>query len=125
MEKKRVYIISSSIFFIVCVLIVVLLSDNHLIRGFLGDVLVIAFIYSFIKIFIDLKPIKLCISILLFAYIVEFIQYLKFVELVGLGENRIARIIIGTTFDVRDLLAYTLGAIFTYILEIKLFKRFL
>lgn len=123
MRRRVVYIISTIICFIFCVLIVVLLSNNKLVRGFVGDIVVIILIYSFIKIFIDIRPFKLCIFILLFSYTVEFFQYFGIVDYIGLGESKIARVVIGTVFDFKDLLAYLIGVIVTLLLEEVLFQR--
>ncbi|PIZ96292.1 MAG: DUF2809 domain-containing protein [Candidatus Magasanikbacteria bacterium CG_4_10_14_0_2_um_filter_33_14] len=120
MSKKTNYIISSIISLLLGVLS---FGNNPFIRGFLGDIIVIIFIYSVIKIFFNIKPIKLSLSVLLFAYIIEFLQYFHFIELLGLQKNIIAQIILGSTFDVYDLLAYTIGFLFVYIWEIKLFKK--
>ena len=119
MSKRKKYIISALLLLTICILIVVLFDSYSIIRGFLGDVIVVALIYSIIKIFFDIAPLKLCIYILIFTYFVELIQYFDFVKLIGLSENALARTMIGTTFDVKDLAAYTLGAIFTYLIEIK------
>lgn len=52
---------------------------------------------------------KLACGVLLFAWAIETAQYFQVVRLLGLEDNALARIVIGTTFDVRDLLAYSLG----------------
>lgn len=57
------------------------------------------------------------IGVLIFAFMVEFAQYFKLVEVLGLEGNRLARIVIGSTFDPLDLLAYTLGAIAVVLIE--------
>jgi len=116
---KKQYLITSIILFVIGILIVLFFSNAPIIRGFLGDVLVIAFLYSLVKIFFDIKSIKLCLYVLIFAYFVEFLQYLEIVELLGLSDSVLARIIIGTTFDILDLLAYTIGAVLTYIFDRK------
>ena len=118
MSKKNRFIFAL-LLLIICILIVVLFDSYPVIRGFLGDVIVVALIYNIIKIFFDIVPLKLCICILIFTYFVELLQCFDFVKLIGLSENELARTMIGTTFDVKDLAAYTLGAIFTYLIEIK------
>lgn len=123
MERKSVYSLSAMISFIICVLIVVIFDDHYMIRGFVGDVVVITLVYSTVKIFMDVKAIALCVYVLLFAYILEVLQYFRLIEWIGLEDNSMAKIIIGSTFDPMDLLAYTLGFLFTYILELLVFKR--
>ena len=43
-----------------------------------------------------------------------FILIFKFINILGLENNYYAKIIFGATFDIYDLLAYTLGIIYTY-----------
>lgn len=80
------------------------------IRPFVGDVLVVAVLFYFLRSFIRCKESSLAIGVLLFAWAVEVAQYFDFVTRLGLGDNRLARIVLGSTFDWLDLLAYTIGA---------------
>lgn len=52
---------------------------------------------------------KLAVGVLLFSYGVEIAQYFNLVSLLGLQNIKLARIIIGSTFDWLDLVAYTIG----------------
>jgi hypothetical protein len=63
---------------------------------------------------------KLAIFTLSIAYATEFLQYLKLAALLGLEHNRIAQLIIGSIFDPKDLIAYTLGAILVYFIDTKI-----
>lgn len=56
-------------------------------------------------------------AVLLFSYGVEIMQYFNLVELLGLGEYKLARIVIGTSFAWSDLLAYTAGAVIVGVVE--------
>jgi len=51
----------------------------------------------------------LAFSVLLFAFAIEFGQYWGLVDKLGLGGNRLARIVIGSHFDPLDLVAYFVG----------------
>jgi len=77
-------------------------------RGFLGDVLVIILLYTFLKTFFVIKDKKLIGGILLFAFLIEILQFFKLTELLHI-ESKILKIILGSTFDVWDLFAYLLG----------------
>lgn len=90
------------------------------IRHTFGDFLVVIMLYCFIKSFIDIKPITTGLIVLCIAFIVEFLQLTSFLELMSLQDNKIAKIVFGSTFHVSDLLAYTLGIITTLIIEKKL-----
>ena len=55
--------------------------------------------------------------VLLFSYLVEVLQYFNFVEIIGLQDNKLARIVIGTSFSWWDILFYTLGILFVILVE--------
>lgn len=116
---RKYYIISTTVLFIICVLIVKLFSHQPIIRGFMGDVLVIGLIYSFVQILFDFNSLKLSFSVLLLAYLVEILQYFNIVHVLGLSENRLAKIVIGSTFDILDFVSYTLGALLVIVFERK------
>ncbi|WP_417443039.1 DUF2809 domain-containing protein [Joostella sp.] len=106
---------------------IALYIQQEFIRGFLGDVLVIPLLYSFFKMFINTKNnepevslepsekynktnYKIAAIVLLIAFLVEFLQLIKIIDLLEI-QNKIARIIIGSTFDILDLIAYLIGYI--------------
>ena len=110
------------IIFIIEVLIALYIHDQ-IIRPFVGDILVVIFIYYFIKAFLRIQPIYIAIFTLLFSFFVEILQYFNFVELIGLGHNKAARIIIGTSFSWIDLLCYFIGFILLFIFDKDLRKN--
>ena len=81
------------------------------IRHTFGDFLAAIGVYCFVKSFFNIAPIKLGIGVLVFSFIVEFLQLTSFLEITGLSQNRAASIMFGSTFSYGDLLAYTLGVI--------------
>ena len=93
---------------------------HSFIRGFIGDVLVIPLIYHFIRSCWDISPKILVISILIFAFGIEIIQLLELANVLGI-ESKIIKIIIGTTFDPWDLIAYGFGA-YCIILTERVFR---
>ena len=92
------------------------------IRGFLGDLLVILLLYSFLKIFIKKHVLKTAVSVLVFAYFVELLQFLKLAEKLNI-KSEILLTIIGSVFDVWDLVAYTIGFILILLIEKKFTKN--
>ena len=94
------------------------------IRSYLGDVLVVILLYTLFRTIIPDKPEKWYILptvILIFAFIVEFLQLWGFCDRFGIT-NRFLRIIIGTGFSVVDLICYVVGIIPCYITECVLQK---
>lgn len=109
------YFIASIVLFLV-ELSIAILHFNAFIRGFLGDVLVILLLYSFLKIFIKNNVLKTAIFVLAFAYFVEFLQFFRLAELFHI-KSKILLIIVGSVFDLWDLVAYTLGFLFILLIE--------
>ena len=110
------------IIFLIEVIIALYIKDK-IIRPFVGDILVVIFIYYFIKAFINTKAINIAIFTLFFSFIVEILQYFNFVEMIGLGHNKAARIIIGTSFSWIDLLCYFIGFILLFFIDKDLMKE--
>ena len=114
----RFHFLRALLLFIVLVLIALFVRDRF-IRPVFGDFLVVIFMYYAVAAFIRLSKIWLAAGVLLFAYAVEIGQYYNLVYHLGLKGNRLAEVIIGMGFTWTDMLAYTLGAIFVYLLESK------
>ncbi len=90
---------------------------DHFIRPYIGDVLVVALIYSFVRIFVNGDAFRWAFTTFIFACIVEFLQYLNIVDWLGLGHNKVARILIGTAFSWIDIVAYFAGFLLVVIVE--------
>ncbi len=110
MTFNRFYFVLFIIFFIIEVIIAVYVNDRF-IRPYLGDTFVIILIYCFVRSFFNIPTTPTIIAVLLFSYGIEVMQHFKLIELLGLGDSKIARIVIGTSFAWGDLVAYTAGAI--------------
>jgi len=113
--NKNYFSIAILVFFTE-VLIAICVHDN-LIRPYLGDVLVVILIYCFLKSFIKLSVTTAAIVVLLFAFTIEFLQYLNIVEKLRLEKSKIARTIIGTSFSWIDILMYIMGIAIVIVVE--------
>jgi hypothetical protein len=80
------------------------------IRQWLGDVLVVMGVAYFIDAFVALPMCKIAIGTLIFAYGIEVLQFFKVIDRLGWQNSQLAHLTIGSTFDWKDLFAYTLGA---------------
>ena len=96
---------------------IALVVRDRFIRPFLGDVLVIGLIYCFLKTFLTWNYKLTSLGVLVFAFCIEFAQYFKLANVLGLADNKIASIILGSTFDWLDLLAYLIGFAAILLLE--------
>ncbi len=91
-------------------------------RGFVGDMLVVVLVYYGFKSFVRAPTLWLAFAALLVGYGVELSQYLS--HLYGWKvSQRLLRIVVGSTPDWWDLLAYTLGFGVVLIAERLLARR--
>jgi Protein of unknown function (DUF2809) len=93
------------------------------IRHSFGDFLVVIMLYCLLKSFINIKPIYLALFVLFISFSIEFLQLFNFLETLNLTDNKIAKIVLGNTFHINDLIAYTLGIITVLIIEYKCFRH--
>lgn len=113
---NKAYFFFTVLIFAIEVLIAVFVEDNF-IRPHLGDVLVVILIYCFLRSFLRLSVLTTAMLVLIFSFSLEFLQYLKIVEKLGLENSRIARTILGTSFDWMDLINYMLGIAMVILIE--------
>jgi DNA integrity scanning protein DisA with diadenylate cyclase activity len=90
---------------------------NNFVRLFLGDVLVVVLLYAACRTILKSSSIKIVFGAVLFAFLIEFAQYLQLSEKLNLAPHSIGQIILGSTFDPLDLLAYFLGGGASYLLS--------
>ena len=102
--------------FIIEVIIALYIKDNF-IRPYVGDVLVVILIYYFVKSFIKAPAWHMAISVLIFAYLIETLQYFQLVKLIGFADNKFANIVIGNYFAWEYIFAYTIGITIVLVIE--------
>lgn len=123
MYRRLVYFSLSLMCIIFCILIVLLFSEMPFIRGLVGDVIIVVFIYYFIMTLKDFSSIYVLIFTLVLALITEVLQYFHFASILGLQHNKIAQLVIGSIFDPMDMIAYTIGGIVAFIIDTKIIKK--
>ena len=89
--------------------LIALYVEDDFVRPYLGDVLVVILMYCFVKSFLEIKVEIAALLVLLFAFFIEFCQYLNIVEHLNLRDNAIARTVLGTSFSWLDMLTYFIG----------------
>jgi hypothetical protein len=122
LKFNRFYFILAVILFGIEILIAKFAHDQ-IIRPYFGDLLVVILIYCFVKSFLNTPVLITALCVLTFSYTIEILQYFNIVEKLGLGNSKIARIVIGTSFEWIDLVAYTLGIGLVILLENSIRKR--
>ena len=105
------------------VLIALFVEDNF-IRPYGGDILVTVLICCFARIFFPTGVRLLAVWVFLLAAAVEVGQYFNFVAVLGLGESRLFRILLGSTFSWADLLCYGSGCLLFLLISKNFRSRF-
>ncbi|MGV3601196.1 MAG: DUF2809 domain-containing protein [Dyadobacter fermentans] len=119
---KTNYLIAALVIFISEIVIALYVHDDF-VRPWVGDVLVVVLLYCFLRGITRLNVTSAAWLVLIFSWLVEALQYLRIVEILGLESNAVARTIIGTTFSWSDIVAYTLGIVLVVGFEIVRGKK--
>ena len=120
MKFSKTYFIITIILFLVEA--VIAKYTTGFIRHTFGDYLCVILIYAFIKSFVKLSNLKTAILVLLIAYIIEFLQLTNLQNFYPDEYANTLKLILGTSFSIGDLVAYTLGVITILIVEKAVFS---
>jgi hypothetical protein len=104
-------------------LVIALFVKDTLIRPFVGDVLAVLLIYCFLRIFLQITYWKVALGTLLFACLIEILQFFDYVKLLGLEQNRVLSVALGRTFELMDFAAYFTGFLIILLCEKILHKQ--
>lgn len=115
---NRHYFVLAILLFIIEVCIALFVHDT-IIRPYGGDLLVVILLYCILRSFANIPVLPAAISVLVFSYIIEILQYFTIVDRIGLQNSKLARIVIGSSFEWIDLVAYTVGILLVLLLEKK------
>ena len=116
---QKQYFILAILLFVTEVLIAAYVHDG-VVRPYIGDLLVVMLIYCFVRSFLNSPVLHTAIAVLLFAYLIEILQYFHLVRLLGLQHYRLAWIVLGSSFEWIDLIVYTVGIAIVLVLEKKI-----
>jgi hypothetical protein len=115
-KLNKTYLALAFLFLLTEILIAVYLKTGF-IRYTVGDFLSTILLYCFFKSFLKINHFKLGAGVLVFAFLIEFAQYFNLLKLLNLEDHKLLTIILGSTFQVGDLVAYTFGIITVLIIE--------
>jgi Protein of unknown function (DUF2809) len=118
MVLYKPYLIIAFAMLVIEIMIALFVNDAFL-RPIGGDFLVVILLYSTVRGFTRFKLKDVLIGVLLFCYLIEAMQYFNVIELLGLEKVTLVRVVMGTYFSWIDMLAYTAGALFILIAEMK------
>ena len=125
MKKRILYAVATLLLLFIEVIIALYVHDDF-IRPYIGDVLVVIVIYTFIRIIVPEKCKFLPLYIFIFAAGVELLQLANIVEILGVEDNRFLKILIGSVFDIKDIVCYAVGCVILCITtsqNLKVMKR--
>ena len=118
-KKKMRLLFAATAVVLLIVEFVIAFYASGWIRNYMGDVLIVVFLYALYRaVFID-RPSKWFVFptiILLIAFGVEFLQLWGICNRLGI-HNRYALILLGASFSVADLVCYVAGSIPCYLVE--------
>lgn len=115
--SRSTYLIAAIVVFGIEVVIALFVRDSF-VRPYLGDVLAIVLVYTALRAVAPLSLSSALATTLAIAVLIEVAQAAKLLSALGLGDNRVARIVFGGSFDWLDLLAYAAGGIMIVIVEL-------
>lgn len=123
-EEKNKLRMRYAIAFILLLLIEVLIAlfvHDEFIRPYVGDVLVVIVMCCAMRIIIPKKCKLLPVYIFVFSAGVECLQYFHLVQFLGLENNKFMSVLIGSIFDVKDIICYAVGCIIISLYELVRF----
>lgn len=103
--------------------LIVFFFKEGFIRHTFGDFLVVILMYYFIKSFVNSKPIYIAIAILIISFGIEFLQLIDILNILNIQKNTFTKLVLGTTFQAGDLIAYTLGILTILVIEKPILKN--
>ena len=103
LKIKPKYLLLTILIFLVEVLIATVLKNNFFIRAYLGDVIVVILLYTFVKSFFTVNDTKLILGIFAFSCVVELAQYFNIAEKLGFQPGSLMYIVIGNSFSWVDI----------------------
>jgi hypothetical protein len=123
MSIRIKYIAIAVSIFVTEVLIATVFSHVAIVRGSLGDFLVVMLIYFAVQSVKRFKPVHLAIGVFLFACGVETSQYFHVATLLHFRPGTIPYILMGDSFSWSDIGMYLLGAGAASVLDYWIIKK--
>lgn len=105
--NKNYLVLAHSLFLIE--LAIAFIIKTGFIRYTFGDYLVVILLYAIIRGCTNLSVRASSLVVLVIAYTIELLQLTPFLSYFNLQDSFTAQLIFGSTFNITDLVAYTLG----------------
>lgn len=115
MKFNLKYFLITILIFVTEVLIATVFKNIFCLRAFIGGVLVVILIYTFILSFLKIQnKTKLIFGIFAFSVFIEILQYFKTADLLGFKEGSWQHIVLGNSFSWIDILCYAAGCLLIF-----------
>ena len=96
---------------------IALYAHDRFVRPYLGDVLAVILVYCGLRAVLRIEVLPAILAALAIAFAVEFGQLIGILDILGLRGNTLATVVLGSGFEVKDLVAYTAGAAIVLLVE--------
>jgi hypothetical protein len=116
------YAVAALLVFGIEVLIALFVRDSF-VRPYLGDVLAVILMFLAIRAVSTVGPWTAAAIALSIAVVIELGQLVGILDILGLAHHRWLRVVLGTGFDTKDLLAYAVGALVAVGLDRQMARR--
>lgn len=101
-------------------LVIALFVRDAFVRPYLGDVLAVMLVFMAIRAVFRVGAGAAAIMSLAVGVLIELGQLVGILRILGLWDHAWLRVVLGTGFDVKDLLAYAVGAVIAFALDRKM-----
>ncbi|KQN03875.1 DUF2809 domain-containing protein [Sphingomonas sp. Leaf25] len=122
MRLHRGYALATIVLLIVEIGIALFVRDR-IVRPYVGDTLAVILVYTGLRAVTRLSVPAAALTAFAIAVLIEFGQYFHVLDHIGLGENRLARTVLGSGFDLHDFIAYAAGALIAYAVDYRRASR--
>ena len=95
--KKRILYAVATLFLLLIEVIIALYVHDNFIRPYVGDVLVVIVIYTFIRIIVPEKCMLIPLFLFIFAAGVELLQLVNIVGILGVADNKFLKTLMGSS----------------------------
>lgn len=121
--KKRIPFLLIFLVLLGTEVLIALYVHDDFIRPYVGDMIVTAVVYCFVRIFVPDGVKLMSLYVMIFAILVEIGQYFNYVELLGFQDNPIISTAMGNSFSWEDIACYAVGCAFCGLFDFIRYKK--
>ena len=111
---------STNLFLLATLIVMAVFVKELFLQSYICDVLIILWFFFLLKSFFKGANYELAHYALLFTIVLEIAEFYQVIELLGLQDNKVAKMALGSAFDWFDLLVY--GITWLLIISIESYR---